>query len=288
MAKNRKRKISWKKIVCGILAIIVIISCIGGISSCFKKDTTKAVGALSFSRGGLDENGNYVDTKASIFTEDMFECLGLVVTPDIKFNGTYQLFYYNYDGVFLEASQVYTKTSRLTIPELAKYARIMITVDGDEDIGYFEMLEYAALVEIEVQKKQNFVLYNYFKIDEANPDKIYSYSSSDYKVILGSYLHWYDEDNESNVLATGYSPVYPINVKGWKNVVLVFDDAKDSENIPYFFTDADGKIVPPNTILRRFVGGSCEYIVEVPNGATTFYTNTLTDKDGHYVINRYN
>ena len=287
MAKRTKRKINWKKVISIVCVVILSISCLGLISSCFKNDDNKTIHP-SFTRGGLDENGEYVETKTSIFTEDMFECLGLRVTTDIKFKGTYQIFYYNYDGVFLSASDTYTKTTRLSLPELAKYARIMITPASGEELGYFDVYGVKKLVDISVQKNQDFSLYNYFKIDEEHPDQIYSYSSDDEKVILGSYLYWYGSVDEGNVLATGYSPVHPINVSGWKNVVLVFDDAEDSANIAYFFTDTEGKIVPPKTILKRFDGGSYEYVVEVPEGAATFYTNTLTDVSGHYIINRYN
>ena len=288
MARNR-RKISLKKILCLILVGVVAVTVIGGVAAFAKKDT-KTLSSTIFSRGGLDENGDYVNTNKSIFTEEMFECLGLVVTPDIKFNGTYQIFYYNYDGVYLSKSPVYEKTTRLNIPELAKYARIVLTIDDDDDIDWFEKYKYANLVEIKVQKEQNFVLYDYFNIDTTRPDTVVSY---DEEIIYGKHLYWGgSEDSPDTVMATGYSPLIPITVKDWKNIVLVFDDAVDSEHIIYFFTktDTDGNevIVPVGTFQKRLDGGSYEVLIEVPEGAEKFYSNTLTDTDYHYSIYRYN
>ena len=51
--------------------------------------------STKFSIGGLDVNGEYIDTESSIFTEDIFECDGLECTLDFDSAISYQIYFYN-------------------------------------------------------------------------------------------------------------------------------------------------------------------------------------------------
>ena len=270
-----KRKINWKSILSATLAVVILVGCAAGITALVRKDT-KTISSLSFKRGELNAEGDYVETNEALFTEEMFECMGLVIETDVKFTDEFKVFYYNYDGVFLSSSDVYTKTTRLEIPELAKYARVVIYLD--EEAKWNDVYKHAKLLDIKVDKDQNFALYDHFKIDEEHPNVQVTWANTHQKVNYENYVD-------------GWSPCTPINVSGWNNLVLIFDDSEDNKDLVYFFTSGTGDtemIVPAGSVQKRLNGGLTEVIIEVPEGAETFYTNTLTDAKHHYVINQYN
>ena len=284
-----KVKSKWKSIVAIVLVIGALIAVCAGLAVLSKKET-KTISRWSFERGSIDENGDYIDDNTSIFTKDMFECMNLSVEADVRFKHEYQVFYYNFDGVYLSCSDRYLKTTRLEIPELAKYARVVIFTD--EEIGYFETAKIAQLLDIKVAKKQNFALYDYFKIDEDNIDKVVTYNNKSNQIEYGDYLTWGGtSESSASMLATGWAPIVPIKVTGWNNLYLSFNNAEDSENVIYFFTTGSGDsevIVPANSVQKRINGGLTEIIIEVPDGANTFYANGLVNEKHHYVINQYN
>ena len=290
MAKIFKTKGKWKSILCGILVVATLIVACAGIAAIAKKDT-KTISSLAFEQGGLNAEGVFdPEIENAIFTEEMFECMGLVIETDVKFTDSFEVFFYNYDGVFLSKTDSYTKTTRLDVPELAKYARVVIT--SDEEIGFFDVYKHARLLDIKVNKEQNFELYNYFVIMEEYTDKIVSYTNTEKIVAYQNYLYFEATESENNVLATGWSPVKAIKVNGWKNLVFRFNDAADSKDLVYFFTkvnsEGNEEIVPAGSVQKRLNGGMTEFIIEVPEGAEILHTNTLTDAKHHYIINQYN
>ena len=123
MAKKFK-KANWKKILCAILVCLVGITALGGIAT-LARDKTKSIGVTAFKRGDLNENGAYVESDQSIYTEEAFNCIGLRVAPDFECNSTFDVYYYDYNGNFIESklglSDVYDEDS-----PLAKTARIVI------------------------------------------------------------------------------------------------------------------------------------------------------------------
>jgi hypothetical protein len=163
---NYRRKSKWKSILCGILVVATLIGACAGIAALGKKET-KTIGAGAFKVGGVNENGIYEKSTVSIYTEDMFECQGLVIEPEFEASGTYRVFYYDSNKNFIGATEVmnaadsiYTKGNSFI---LAKYARIMITPDAvDEDgkadkdfkIRFYEVYGYASDFTITVNKKQ--------------------------------------------------------------------------------------------------------------------------------------
>jgi hypothetical protein len=169
-----KRKIKWKNILSFFLVGVLLVGAVAGLASVFDKDT-KTISSMAFGVGGINEQGNYVDSKTSIYTKDMFACQGLTIEPDFEATGTYKVFYYGEDKNFIGATDVmnsedgvYNKASTFLI---AKYARIVITPDvptndeGDEEedfkIRFYEVTGYASDYNITVNKKQD---YNFEKI----------------------------------------------------------------------------------------------------------------------------
>ena len=161
MARKIKFKTNWKKILCAILAVILCITVIGGIAA-LAKDETKSISSTEFTRGALDENGKYVETDQSIYTEEAFGCIGLRVQPDFEANSTFDVYYYDYNGKFIEAKLGLTEIYDEDFP-LAKTARLVIhpeiPEDVDEDdfkISFWEVSFIARKYDITVSKKQNY------------------------------------------------------------------------------------------------------------------------------------
>ena len=168
MSKLR-RKFKWKNIISFVLVGVLLVGAVAGLGSVFNKDT-KTISSTAFAVGGINEKGNYVESKTSIYTKDMFECQGLSIEPDFEATGTYKVFYYDSNKNFLGATEalnaedgVYNKES---IFAFAKYARIMITpvVPVDEDgnekedfkIRFYDVVGYANDYTISVKKDQKF------------------------------------------------------------------------------------------------------------------------------------
>ena len=158
--KKRKRRNMFKKILCGVLVAASLIGACAGVAALVGKDTKK-ISSYAFSRGAIDSNGNYVESKTSIYTEEMFECQGLTITPDFEANGTYQVFYYDQDrslvgSTALQKSEYVKKDSDIIT---AKYARVVITPSSDDKdfkIRFYEVRGYAKNYTITVNKDQTF------------------------------------------------------------------------------------------------------------------------------------
>ena len=175
----RRFKKSWKKILSLGLVIIIGISAIGGIAGFAARDT-KTISSTAFSRGALDENGMYVKTKQSIYTEKAFECIGLCIEQDFESHATYDVYYYDYDGKFLESRKGLTGTYSEDYA-FAKLARIVIhpTIPEDEtendfSIKFYEVYGIANDFTIKVNKNQEYLYedsINLYNEDKASTDK---------------------------------------------------------------------------------------------------------------------
>ena len=160
-----------KSIISGILLVAIIAGVLALAGSLLGKET-KTISSTEFSVGGINAQGNYVESKTSIYTKDMFECQGLSIEPDFEATGTYQVFYYDSNKNFIGATDelnaedgVYSLSNS---PMYAKavYARIMITpdvpVDEDGDvvedfkIRFYEVASYAGDYKITVNKDQKY------------------------------------------------------------------------------------------------------------------------------------
>ena len=171
--KKKLRNINWKSVVTSVLVSALLLAAVSGLTSLFGRDT-KTIPASAFSVGALDENGKYLESELSIFTEDLIECQGLCIEPDFKTEGTYQVFYYGSSKNFIGATEimdakdgVYSKGNTF---ELAQYCRIMITpaVPTDDDgkevedykIHWYNVHSIASEYTITVDREQKFQLKN--------------------------------------------------------------------------------------------------------------------------------
>lgn len=165
-----KRKISWKQIVSGILVVGLLLGAVGLGISIFGNQR-KDISNFEFEIGRLTTTGKYEESEQHIYTKEMFSCKGLKVEPDFSTQSTYQIFYYDYHGEFLMATEDGLSTTRSDVPLGAYYCRIVITphVSEGEDrdefkINWWQVHGYADDFKISVTKDQTPV--NYFEKDE--------------------------------------------------------------------------------------------------------------------------
>lgn len=164
----RFNKIKWDKILSAALVIVLLVGCVAGLAAIFNTKTTE-VSDFNFKKGALDSKGFYLKSDTSIYTKDLIECQGLVIEPDFEATGSYQVFYYDVNKNFVEATPkfdahtngIYERDN--AVPS-AKYCRIVISPDTPKDddgypvddwkIYFWDVAGYADDYKITVNKKQ--------------------------------------------------------------------------------------------------------------------------------------
>lgn len=152
-----------------IITILLVVLCLGivggGIAGIVKltdtgKLDTKTIASTKFSVGGLDSNGKYMNTNASIYTKEAFECQGLEVSLDFDNEIEYQIYFYDQNNDFVHTtgklSGAFVKDS---VPFFAKYARIVVTPKNDEVVSNLEVLKYAGQLTVKVNREQGYKNY---------------------------------------------------------------------------------------------------------------------------------
>lgn len=162
MAKiNFKKKSKFKTILCSVLILATVIVLGAGVMHLTKNDT-KTIGSSAFSVGALDENGKFIESKQSIYTEDAFECIGLRIAPDFEAKLTYDVYYYDYNEKLIEAKTGLTEVYDEDFP-LAKLCRVVIhpaIPEGETarsfKIDFFEKYKFANELDITVDRNQKY------------------------------------------------------------------------------------------------------------------------------------
>lgn len=158
-----KTKKNLRKVLSMILCGVLIMGAVFGAVAIGKKvsDKTKAI-TPKFFVGSLGEKGQYVVSKASIYTKDYFECKGLVVNLDFDSSISYRIFYYDADNNFISSTSTHFKSIEADVPVDAVYARMMITPIWDATIPlekqvchWYDTYKYSRQMEIRVLKEQD-------------------------------------------------------------------------------------------------------------------------------------
>ncbi len=178
-----KRKISWKRVISLVLGIVIVLGAVGGVMALVKKDT-ETISSLAFKRGDLDENGKYVESDKAIYTEEAFRFEGLRIEPNFEFKGTFDVYYYDYDGGFLESKNNLNSVYDEDYPPVAYYARVVIhpeisenVTEKDFKIKFWEVSKYAKKISITVNKNQEskYDMNNLYIDDNAQNGKSFNY-----------------------------------------------------------------------------------------------------------------
>lgn len=134
---------------------LALIACVIALFVKLDRQTaTTTIGGEAYSIGTIDETGEYAEGDTAIYlrngiTTDGLKC-ELADDAQIK----YQLFFYDADGGFLEASEELTSDWNGSAPEGAESVKIMITPTEDEDgkVSLIEVLGYADQLTVTVNK----------------------------------------------------------------------------------------------------------------------------------------
>ena len=161
------------QIVCLVLVIALVGAIVVGVSAHLRKQT-ETLSPFIFSVGALDENGEHIKSEQSLYTKEAFDCIGLRVEPDFEFKGTFDVYYYDYDGNFVEKKLGLHKVYDEDFP-LAKMARVVIHPEVPEDvnekdfkINFWETYGYASQVNVIVNKKQSYLYDDSLNLYNAN------------------------------------------------------------------------------------------------------------------------
>ncbi len=271
MARNRnffKRRVSWKQIICFVIGTLLVLGCAFGAVALFGKDT-KSISPGAFSIGGLDEQGEYVARKNALFTEDLIECQGLEITPDIKCESTYRIYLYDHNKELIEATDMLAGNYKLTNTAV-QYCRIMIVPaaaeeDEDFEITFLNKWTYASQLDIRVNRKQNFEVVNYFEAEKI--DKVASYNAET------NVLEYVEKD--------GYGASKLADIEGVAALKVVFESAQPKALDLLFYKEsvAEGATVYEYVSTETTATTSTEATVTVPEGATHMVVNYVLTED---------
>lgn len=151
---KRKVKKLFKFLAVGILALTAV-GVLLNLRDRNKADEDGNVKAsITWSIGGIGEDGNYVETKQSLYSSS-FECKGLTI--DFVFDSTIDVtaYYYDENGDFLSSCAV-TPKEDIVQPEGAVTARLVITPElaEDEEIRWIDKYELTHQITVKVLAEQ--------------------------------------------------------------------------------------------------------------------------------------
>ena len=155
--KKFKNKSLWKKVGAGCLAGALCIGAVAGIGALASKaeETTKEINPV-YAIGGLTEQGQYLETKESIYTKDAFKCQGLDVEIAFDNNISYRIFFYDSENDLIGKTSFLTNNyDETTTPFNASTARVVITPKDDSNVSWYEKNGYAKQLTITVNKEQS-------------------------------------------------------------------------------------------------------------------------------------
>ena len=199
------KKTDWISVVGVILVMIIIVGVIGSVAAANKRETEE-ISSLSFSVGNLNDKGEYVDDKTSIYTKEAFNCIGLKVVPDFEALSTFSVYYYDYNDNFITAKKGLSYIYDEDFP-LAKTCRIVINPEIPEDVDskdfaikFWEVSNYAKLYTITVDKDQD---YKYEKCVN-----LYDPKKAEYEKAFNSSVYPSEWNGNELVSTAGGSKVY--------------------------------------------------------------------------------
>lgn len=142
MRFSRKSNKVMLAVLC--IAVIVLVGTVTVLAIQLNRTTTATLFGTAYAVGTLDNNGKVAESKENIYTKDLISVDGLKITVKEKADVQYKLYFYDADKAFVSASEEWlTADFDGTIPETAKYVRIVIDPIEDNEVSVFEVLGYA-------------------------------------------------------------------------------------------------------------------------------------------------
>ena len=137
--KKFRLKRNTKNVLTIILSCILFFGAIFGLIALLnKEENTTYISSSAFEVGGLNASGKYSETKESIYTKELIECVGLNIKLDFDSMITYRVFFYDVNGDFLSSTSSLDSDFD-SAPTIARYCRIVITPKEDTEIKWYEI-----------------------------------------------------------------------------------------------------------------------------------------------------
>lgn len=141
-----------RNIILGIVGLVTIIGAFALVSNLIgtRDEEYKEVN-VSYTLGGLDENGKVKDDEYSMYSELIDDFESVRITMDFDNQIEYQLFYYDENNVFLDSSEVMSANSVHNRETLGKSNfRIVIRTTDDTKLNFINKFKYANQLKVEV------------------------------------------------------------------------------------------------------------------------------------------
>ena len=166
MKRETKNKV--KKGLTAVLAVGILAGFAAGGKALYdySKEDLKTIHP-TFHVGGLDENGEFLDTDQSLYTKDLIPVQDLHITTDFDNNISYKIFLYDED----KKNDVYIYDSNDTLANLEKeeykyndgenYSHFRIVIypefdkyEDEEKVNLLNIGKYTKQINIEINKNQ--------------------------------------------------------------------------------------------------------------------------------------
>ena len=122
------------------IAVIVLAGTVTVLAIQLNRTTTATLFGTAYAVGTLDDNGKVAESKENIYTKYLISVDGLKITIKEKADVQYKLYFYDADKAFVSASEEWlTADFEGTIPETAKYVRVVIDPIEDNEVSVLEV-----------------------------------------------------------------------------------------------------------------------------------------------------
>ena len=143
------------------LLVVVVAGCTAIVNTLDPKDGYSKVN-LAFKTGCIDpEDGQILNAKNKLYTEDLIECTGFRLVRDYSVKANYEIHYYGEKDTYLPALTVVTNDLEYevkTMPEGAVGIRLVV-VPGETDVDLsglinFDRIQYENMLGMEATNEQ--------------------------------------------------------------------------------------------------------------------------------------
>lgn len=143
-----------KQIIIGVIIAVLLIGMAGTIWIMNSKIKTRDISSYSYEVGILDNQGRAVEDNSALRSKDFITADGLTVTVSENASVKYQLYFYDEDKQFVEASETLTTDYTEAVTEGVAYVKIVITPTADKDgiVSNSEVVPYADQIKVTVNR----------------------------------------------------------------------------------------------------------------------------------------
>ena len=163
MARRIGKRINWQRLGLIVLAVIIGLGAIAGITALVDGDRT--VLGTAFAKGNLDASGKFVESDMHLYLKDAIEINNLKVERDFDAGVSYRIVFYNKNMEYVGETESLQSNWDIADHEEdfategdfadAEFARIVVSMpESDENgkISSTEVLKYAGQLKITYTK----------------------------------------------------------------------------------------------------------------------------------------